>query len=372
MGKEKDVIATGWRRSLCILCVLTPTLLLSIAMSTGIAATLNRFWPVPSGGYGFDEDNLWRIKDFIQWQSGMPTARRSRLAVVVGSSSMRSAVSIDDFNRNYSPEWKVMGLCGTGAPVTVSLKYLRDMEQASLSPDHILVGLSPRNLLSHSPPVPRSSRPEHQENKEATSMMLPGRLLNSLSTWQRQVSLRSQTAFRKVRHLVYGQSGVRRASKSTPSISQNRTRSAFDPADRDPFREVIHELKDGVMQSSPPHLDMMPIRAKQLQNIDANVVEGAQELVAATRRWLRRGVAFTILLLPEGSPSRKSTVGHVREPVIRCIEKEIGANPRFRIVDLVDGLPDSAFLETFHIRPSGRKLSVPLLMPYVVPQERAN
>ena len=158
---------------------------------------------------------------------------------------------------------------------------------------------------------------------------------------------------------------------STLKISSNKNEMDFDPADRNPFREVIDGRFDSKMSPTPLSPALRTVSPEQQKTLDADIRKNGTELTDSLKQWLDCGAAVTVVFLPEGSPSRNTTIEHVREPCVRFLKQELGHNPQFRIVDLIDTLPDSAFWETFHVGWSGREQSTRLLTPYVIPQSRS-
>ena len=370
METQQATTANAPQRFFRVVSVLGPMLVLTLGMTLLIAGTLDQVWPVPGGGYGYNEDNAWRVRDLSEWLSTNQRGERPHIAVVIGSSSMRNAVSISSFNDAHSPDWRVMGLCGVGNVLQLSLQYLRDLEEAKIVPDHILIGLSPRNFQIESTAGLQkvlTQRGHITQNTLAGSVLRAG-LPTLLSTCQKQVSLRSQSAFRKLRHAVCELSTHQHEPMSTLKISGDTGEMDFDPADRNPFREVIDARVDTRMLPTPLSPALRAVSPEQQKSLDADIRKNGTALTDSLKQWLGRGAAVTVVFLPEGSPSRNTTIEHVREPCVRFLIQELGHDPQFRIVDLLNSLPDSAFWETFHVSWSGREQSTKLLTPYVIPQ----
>ena len=155
---------------------------------------------------------------------------------------------------------------------------------------------------------------------------------------------------------------------STLKISGDTGELDFDPADRNPFREVIDGRFDTRMSPIPLHPALRTFTPEQQKTLDTNIRKNGTELTDSLKQWLNRGAAVTVVFLPEGSPSKNTTIEHVLDPCVRFLQQELGHGPQFRIVDLIDSLPDSAFWESFHVGWSGREQSTKLLTPYVIPQ----
>ena len=155
---------------------------------------------------------------------------------------------------------------------------------------------------------------------------------------------------------------------STLKISGDTGELDFDPADRNPFREVIDGRFDTRMSPIPLHPGLRALSPEQQKTLDVDIRKNGTELTDSLKQWLNRGTAVTVVFLPEGSPSKNTTIEHVLAPCVRFLQQELGHSPQFRTVDLIDSLPDSAFWESYHVGWSGREQSTKLLTPYVIPQ----
>ena len=185
METQQAITTNPPQRFFRVVSILGPMLVLTLGMAITIVGTLDQVWPVPGGGYGWNEDNAWRIRDLSEWLSGNQSGERPRIAIVIGSSSMRNAVSISSFNHAHSPDWRIMGLCGAGDVLQLSLQYLRDIKEAKIVPNHILIGLSPRNFQMYSTAGLQEvlTQPDQITQDTLAATVLRAGLPTLLSTW---------------------------------------------------------------------------------------------------------------------------------------------------------------------------------------------
>ena len=352
------------RRFGALISVLTPIGVLAIVFWLGLAWLVTPQGTALEVGYGHYLDVYLRVWDYKQYESN--AANDAKLCVLVGASTMRESVSVEVANRDHNPEWEVLGVCSAGDGMTVICSYLDLLEEYSVEPDHVIIGISPswfgRPFKSDDE---RPTKAESTDDSSGGSRFsdTPQRLVDYVGDKQTKVSLRAELALKRIRRSIHDPS----IEIFEPVQQNGKEESMPMPRDRDPFREVLHgfpvptdaELRR--LLATPPSKPPM-----QLQSTEA-IRSYGDELMARVNKWLDRKVAVTIVFLPDISMIRSYTTDQTKVAVVEQLKQMTGSNPAFRIVDINDKVPDNKFVDLKHVSPLGREITAPLISDLVVP-----
>jgi len=320
---------------------------------------------------GLSRDNQLRIEHATRWYSG--NSSEQLLAVIIGSCTMREAVSLDAFNARYRPEWNVMALCSTGFVVPAILRHSKQVDQLPIKPNHVVIGMSPRDMFDDrhlgSAPAPSVTDTAAQNAESGTAVNLTA--VSALTRLSEEFAIRGEeitsladsvlTEFRSQLLGVRESVGIE-LRKDLEDINEG-----YDPSNPDPFREVIYLAQDGNLPSNKEE------EGDSTMGLDFTAFDlievVSQPVVDRIRRWLQDGVSVTVVFLPEHSSVRDDLSDDACRRCCSFLEQQLAEYRRFRLVDFRDRLPDSGFGDLFHIGPTGRKTVVPLLIPLIVPAD---